>query len=118
MHPVQSTAQYPQRAGAIACAVGAGLWLVLLLVSPYAVSRGSDAALAGIGQLTYRLGAVVCHQRPERSFHAWGVQLPVCGRCLGLYASAVAGALWAVARAASRGAPEKHAGVNWGTWLI
>jgi uncharacterized membrane protein len=41
----------------------------------------------------YLLGSVICHQRPERSFHTGGSQLPVCARCLGLYAGAAAGAL-------------------------
>lgn len=41
---------------------------------------------------------MVCHQRPERSFHRNGVQYPVCARCLGLYVGAVAGvAVWGVA---------------------
>ena len=40
----------------------------------------------------------VCHQRPERSFHVAGVQLPVCARCTGLYVSGAAGALAALAR--------------------
>jgi uncharacterized membrane protein len=41
-----------------------------------------------IASATYLTGAVVCHQRPERSFHAHGVQWPVCSRCSGLYLSA------------------------------
>jgi uncharacterized membrane protein len=34
---------------------------------------------------------MVCHQRPERSFHLAGVQLPVCARCFGLYLSGAIG---------------------------
>src|SRR5688572_32097618 len=41
----------------------------------------------------YAIGAVICHQIPERSFHLSGVQLPVCARCLGIYAGAAAGAV-------------------------
>jgi len=26
----------------------------------------------------------LCHQRPERSPHLWGVQLPLCWRCSGI----------------------------------
>lgn len=36
----------------------------------------------------YAVGAVVCHQFPERSFFWDGHQLPVCARCTGLYVSA------------------------------
>lgn len=31
------------------------------------------------------VGRTVCHQRPERSFHIGGSQVPVCARCAGLY---------------------------------
>lgn len=36
----------------------------------------------------YAIGSVICHQLPERSFHIWGRQLPVCARCVGIYAGA------------------------------
>ena len=40
----------------------------------------------------YAIGAAVCHQLPERSFHVWGRQMPVCARCTGIYlGAAVAG---------------------------
>ena len=35
----------------------------------------------------------VCHQAPERSWQWFGVALPVCARCFGLYAGALAAAL-------------------------
>ena len=44
------------------------------------------------------LGAQVCHQRPERSFHLHGRPLAVCGRCTGLYLSGALGLLAAAAR--------------------
>ena len=34
----------------------------------------------------YGIGAFICHQLPERSFHLGGFQIPVCARCLGIYA--------------------------------
>ena len=34
----------------------------------------------------YAIGSVICHQQPERSFHLWAVALPVCARCIGIYA--------------------------------
>jgi uncharacterized membrane protein len=46
--------------------------------------------------LVYGTGGVVCHQRPERSFHIHGRQLAVCARCTGLYVSALAGGLFAL----------------------
>jgi uncharacterized membrane protein len=64
--------------------VAAG-WVALLLAAPV-----TTAPLSG---LTYLFGALICHQRPERSFHVAASQLPVCARCLGLYVGAAAGAL-------------------------
>lgn len=54
-------------------AAGAALWLVLLLAFPAAL---------------FPLGHFICHQRPERSFFLHAQQLPVCARCIGLYAGA------------------------------
>jgi uncharacterized membrane protein len=62
-------------------------WLALLLAAPV------TAAGTPLSGLTYLFGSLICHQRPERSFHLAAAQLPVCGRCFGLYAGAAAGAL-------------------------
>ena len=52
-----------------------------------------------IGALVYAVGSVICHQLPERSFFFDGQQLPVCARCTGLYASAMAGLVaWLVVK--------------------
>ena len=48
--------------------------------------------------IAYGLGRLVCHQRPERSYHSCGAQWPVCGRCSGLYLGAAVGAALAGAR--------------------
>jgi uncharacterized membrane protein len=53
-------------------------WLALLVAAP----SGPSAPAA----LIYAIGAIVCHQIPERSFHLAGYQIPVCARCLGIYA--------------------------------
>jgi hypothetical protein len=55
--------------------------------------------------VVYALGSFICHQRPERSFELAGAQLPVCARCLGLYAGAACGAVLASGVALRRGSP-------------
>lgn len=67
-----------------AIALVALVWLVLLTATPV-----GPTALA---TLTYSIGAFLCHQIPERSFHLGEFQLPVCARCLGIYAGFAAGA--------------------------
>ena len=62
----------------LAIALGALTWLALLIAAP--------AGPSILATLTYAVGAIVCHQIPERSFHVAGFQLPVCARCLGIYA--------------------------------
>ena len=52
----------------------------------------------------FAVGAAVCHQLPDRSFHAWGRQLPVCARCTGIYsAAALVGIGLALTRRFARG---------------
>ena len=67
---------------------------MILLAAPAAIDRASFRAPAAA---VYAASSRLCHQRPERSFHLAGVQLPVCGRCLGLYLSAAIGGViaWA-----------------------
>jgi uncharacterized membrane protein len=67
---------------------GALIWLALIVGSPLAMSRG---LVEGLTFAVYHAGSIVCHQRPERSFHLAGVQLPVCARCFGLYLSGAIG---------------------------
>jgi uncharacterized membrane protein len=58
--------------------------------------------------MIYGVGSLICHQRPERSFHLGAAQLPVCARCIGIYAGAAigaAGTLFTVVRAAARWNP-------------
>ena len=79
--------------------IGACLWVAAIAVAPYAVSSHNPGLVAA-GVMVYQAAGLICHQRPERSFHVGGVQLPVCGRCLGLYVSGACGAV--VAWLASR----------------
>jgi uncharacterized membrane protein len=68
-------------AAIIAVVLVASTWTTALVAAPSlaSTSRGASAVVYGAGSL-------VCHQRPERSFHHGGAQFPVCARCLGLYA--------------------------------
>jgi uncharacterized membrane protein len=61
-------------------AAGATLWFGLTLLAP--------VLPPALGAIVYGIGALVCHQRPERSFHWDGAQLAVCARCIGIYAGA------------------------------
>jgi uncharacterized membrane protein len=67
-----------------AIALAALAWLTLLILAPLATPS--------IATVIYTVGGIICHQMPERSFHIDGVQLPVCARCLGIYAGAAAAA--------------------------
>ena len=44
----------------------------------------STASLGEPATWPYAFGALVCHQRPDRSFSLAGNQLPVCERCLAI----------------------------------
>jgi uncharacterized membrane protein len=66
--------------------------VAVIVAAPYAV-RSHHPALVAAAAMVYQGAGLICHQRPERSFHLAGVQLPVCGRCLGLYLSGALGAV-------------------------
>src|ERR1700687_4721962 len=72
------------------------VWSIGLLLAPLAASRPqSQASSVGyaFALAMYAAGSLICHQRPERSFHVLGTQLPVCARCTGIYAGAAAAAI-------------------------
>ena len=74
-------------------------WMLMLVLVPLLLARdtgGRAVTTAAVG--TYLVGSVICHQRSDRSFRLWGVQMPVCARCAGLYLGAVVGALLAGAK--------------------
>lgn len=70
---------------AVALAFASVVWLGLLALGA-----------AGHLELIHQAASSICHQSPERSFSWHGHQWPVCGRCLGLYAAAPAGAFVAL----------------------
>ena len=81
---------------ALLVAAAATAWL-LALWSAVLVSPRTGPARAAAAATVYLAGSLICHQRPERSFHYNNAQLPVCARCLGLYAGGCFGALaWAL----------------------
>jgi uncharacterized membrane protein len=78
---------------ALMAVVATTAWIALLVAAP---------ALPGwAGAMIYGLGSVICHQIPERSFYLSGFQLPVCARCLGIYAGAAGAAVLAAMRSRS-----------------
>ena len=79
------------------------LWPVALLGAPVVVTRDAPRTpVVFAATLVYVVGAVVCHQLPDRSFAWAGVQLPVCARCTGLYAAAPFGLFAGLLVGASR----------------
>jgi uncharacterized membrane protein len=99
------------RDGFIAAAV---CWPALIVAAPFLASQphaSTPGSLLILG--VYGIGSLVCHQLPERSYHLWTTQLPVCARCTGIYLGALFGALSAIAarafeRARDAGASESR----------
>src|SRR5215471_10121519 len=72
------------------------LWIAAVFGAVVIASQTSVAvALYALSAVVYEAGSLVCHQLSNRSFHAWGAQMPVCARCTGLYVGAAAAALTA-----------------------
>ena len=80
-------------------------WVLMLVLVPFLLAHESGGRVVrAVSAGAYLTGSVICHQRPDRSFRLWGVQMPVCARCAGLYLGAAAGALVAgFPRRAGRG---------------
>jgi uncharacterized membrane protein len=78
-----------QRRLALALTLAGVLWAIAVVLVPGAVGqrRAPRATTAA-----YTAASLVCHQRPERSFHLSGVAWLVCARCAGLYIGAAAAA--------------------------
>lgn len=65
-------------------------WAVSVPLAPMLLGGGTAPALAAAARIPYAAGALVCHQRADRSFFTRGIRWPVCARCAGLYLSAAA----------------------------
>jgi uncharacterized membrane protein len=74
------------RGGQWALGLGIWVWLVALSLAP---------------PMLMPVGALICHQRAERSFFLDSRQMPVCARCTGLYAGAAFAVPLALVAAAS-----------------
>jgi uncharacterized membrane protein len=77
-------------------------WAVALPLASFAVVQTSSTHWCyAFAFALYAIGSLVCHQLPARSFHLASVPLPVCARCVGIYAGAAIGAVsrvrWPVA---------------------
>jgi uncharacterized membrane protein len=57
------------------------VWIALILSAPLAKASG----FTGFANPVYAFFGYVCHQIPERSFHASGFPFAVCSRCFGFY---------------------------------
>jgi len=70
------------------------VWAALIVAAPYLAGRAHTSTSASVLILgVYGLGSLICHQLPERSYHLWAEQMPVCARCAGIYFGAACGAL-------------------------
>ena len=70
------------------------VWVVVLVLAPFAASRPHATTLwHAFAFAAYAVGSVICHQLPERSFHLWTAQMPVCARCTGIYFGAAIAAV-------------------------
>jgi uncharacterized membrane protein len=103
--PLAGVSIISMRLAAPAVVLGAILWTTALFLAPSA--RASSPRFSGFSAAVYAAGAVVCHQRPERSFFVSGQPLPVCARCTGLYVSAVIGGLLTLAIGGAPPAPRR-----------
>ena len=69
-------------------------WALTLVMVPFLLAHTEEErVLTAVSAGTYIFAGVICHQLPERSFRPWGVQMPVCARCAGLYFGGAVGAL-------------------------
>lgn len=87
-------------------------WVALIVLTPLALAHG----YVTLPTVVYEACSLICHQRPERSFHLLGIQLPVCARCFGLYASGAVGAVAASLAAARVSLTEPTADPR--AWLL
>jgi uncharacterized membrane protein len=69
-------------------------FVATVVAAPFLLTHGFLA----LGLALERGFAIVCHQRPERSFWMFGAEVAVCARCLGIYLGAAIGLLFRTSR--------------------
>ena len=69
------------------------MWAAALPLAARVASSPDASAAYPFALIVYAVGALVCHQRPERSFHTGGAVWPVCARCTGVYLGAACAAV-------------------------
>ena len=79
-----------ERRVALFLTAAAILWVAAIFFAPAAHAHDLGGRLPDTIRMA---GALVCHQRIERSFRIAGAPMPVCARCTGLYLSGALGAL-------------------------
>lgn len=82
-HPTPSNYAYPPLARWLVLIIVAGSLAILglwALATPDHVHGKADA-----------IGYAICHRIPDRSFTAFGQQLPLCARCTGIYLGVMTG---------------------------
>jgi uncharacterized membrane protein len=82
-------------------------WALALPVATWIASHSLHLSIPYTAAFAiYAIGSWVCHQRPDRSFHLWAMQMPVCARCTGIYlgGALAAAAAWIALRRGAAGA--------------
>ena len=79
-----------ERRVALFLTAAAVLWAAAIFLAPLAHVLHVGGRLAESVRIA---GALVCHQRVERTFAIAGDSMPVCARCTGLYLSGALGAI-------------------------
>jgi len=69
-------------------------FVAAVVAAPFLLTHGFLA----LGLALERGFAIVCHQRPERSFWMFGAEVAVCARCLGIYLGVAIGLLFRTSR--------------------
>jgi hypothetical protein len=109
-------------ASAVLVAAAIAAWACWLVAAPAVAAAPPSRPIAWAAALTYRAGALICHQQAARSLHVGGVRMPVCARCFGLYAGGAAGALlaaaWLFAPGRSSGRPRRLSLARWRAILV
>ena len=91
--------------------VATASWAAVILAAPRVLTTDGPARVAAA--FTYLGAGYICHQRPERSFHLGGRQLPVCARCTGLYLAAPFGLAGVMLLMRRRGGADDRAYRRW-----